>query len=92
MSWQIMDVLSFIGKCVTISRPNGDIKDVYIKNILLDRLGHRIVEILYIENKGSGKTCHLIVGRDTLIKPTGETPTLKLVDSHQTINDLAGDV
>lgn len=91
MSWQITDTLAFIGKVCNIQRPNGDLEHVYIKNILLDRLGHEIKEILYVENRGSGKQCLLKPGRDFIIEPTDEDPIIKPVDSHQSIEELAGD-
>ena len=91
MAWDIMATLAFIGQCVTIERPNGNLENVYIKNILLDRLSHEIKEILNVENRGQGKECLLKPGKDLIIRPTNEDPIIKPVDSHQTIEELAGD-
>ena len=50
-----------------------------------------MIEISYRENKGLGEICHLIVGKDTVIKPTGEAPP-KTVHEDLDINELAGDL
>lgn len=89
--WNIDDTLEFIGCVVNIERPNGNLKSILIKNILLDQRGHEIKEILYVENKGTGKKCLIKPGRDFIIKPTGEDPIIKPVSDHRTLEELAED-
>jgi hypothetical protein len=90
MGWDKTDVLrEYINKVVDIERPNRNLKSVLIKNILLDPKTYEIKEISYIEDKGKGQICHLKPGKDTLIKPTGETPITKHSHSHQSLEELA---
>ncbi len=90
-SWKMSDSLSFIGKVATIKRPSGDLKNVLIKNILLDKPNNEIKEILYIEDRGAGETCLLKVGKDVLIKPSKEKPVIPPVNDNRSIEELAGD-
>lgn len=90
--WDIRDVLeTLIGKVATITSPSGDLEDVYIKNVLLDKRTYGLKEILYVENKGAGETCLMLAEFGTKIIPNTKIPLIKGVDSHQSISELAGD-
>jgi hypothetical protein len=92
MGWDIMDVLeSLIGKCATITSPSGNLENVYIKNVLLDKRNYNLKEILYVEDKGRGETCLYVAEFGAKIVPNNEKPLIKGVDTHESIQSLAGD-